>query len=69
MKLHRAWLVLLLCLLSVSYAGAQGCSQCREAVGQSPAAVQRGYRRGILCMVIAAGTLGTASALTLRRFR
>jgi hypothetical protein len=50
-------------------AHAQGCSQCREAVGETPAATQAAYRRAILVMVAAGATIFAAALVTFRRFR
>ena len=65
MKLLLA-LVLLLGSLS---AEAQGCSQCREAVGQTPARTQQAYRRGIIVLVLAGAGVFGMSLLAIRRFR
>ena len=48
---------------------AQGCSQCREAVGETPAATQAAYRRAIGVMVAAGATVFAAALVTFRRFR
>jgi hypothetical protein len=50
-------------------ARAQGCSQCREAVGQTPNATQRAYRHGIEVLVAAAVCVCGATAVVVRRFR
>ena len=48
---------------------AQGCSQCREAVGETPAATRAAYRRAIIVMVAAGTTIFAAALVTFRRFR
>jgi len=60
-------LFLAVCLAHPAHS--QGCSQCREAVGQTPARTQTAYRRGILIMVSAGATVFAAGLITLRRFR
>ena len=50
-------------------ATAQGCSQCRESVGQTPARTQQAYRRGIVVMVLAGAVVFTSTLVVLRRFR
>jgi hypothetical protein len=50
-------------------AHAQGCSQCREAVGETPAATRAAYRRAIIVMVAAGTTIFAAALITFRRFR
>ena len=64
-RLAPAILLLGLCIP----AHAQGCSQCRESVGQTPARTQTAYRCGILLMVVAGATVFSAALFTLRRFR
>lgn len=60
---------LLLAMALGGTARAQGCSQCREAVGQTPAQTQRAYRRGIFVLVAAVGCLCGATVVVIRRFR
>ena len=48
---------------------AQGCSQCTQAVGQTPPATQDAYRRGIIVLVLAAGGVFTSALVVLKRFR
>jgi hypothetical protein len=67
MKL-RCFLFLAVCTLAPEARG-QGCSQCREAVGQPPARTQQAYRRGIEVIVLAAGGVCAATVLVARRFR
>jgi hypothetical protein len=64
------WLLLLLVpvLLAIP-AHPQGCSQCRESIGQTPIRTQIAYRRAITLMVIASGSVFTAGVVLLRRFR
>ena len=50
-------------------ASAQGCSQCREQVGQTPARQQQAYRKAIVTMVAAAAAVFIAGAFTIRKFR
>ncbi len=47
----------------------QGCSECRESVGQTPARTQTAYRRAILLMITASGTIFISAVLLLRRHR
>jgi len=67
MKL-RCLALLAACTLAPCASG-QGCSQCREAVGQTPLRTQQAYRRGIEVIVLAAGCVCSATALVARRFR
>ena len=62
-----ALVLLLLCSLTPTHA--QGCSQCRESVGQTPARTQTAYRRAILLMLAAGATVFTGGLVALRRFR
>jgi hypothetical protein len=62
-------LVLLLTGISAGTAHAQGCSQCREAVGQQPVATQKAYRDGILVLLGAVAAVCGATLLVVRRFR
>jgi hypothetical protein len=48
---------------------AQGCSQCRETVGQTPPAVQAAYRRGIAALMVAGVLVCGSCFLVVRRFR
>ena len=52
-----------------SPAHAQGCSQCAEAVGQTPIRTQTAYRRAIIVLVLAGSTVFTGALIALRRFR
>ncbi len=66
------WLVrslLLLVLLHPIPAHPQGCSECRESVGQTSARTQTAYRRAILLMITASGTIFLSAVLLLRRHR
>ena len=56
-------------IFSATPASAQGCSQCAQAVGQTPPATRAAYRRAIAVMVLAGTGVFTAGVLTLRRFR
>jgi hypothetical protein len=47
----------------------QGCAQCRDTVGQTPARTQTAYRRAIILMVAAGSLVFGAALVTLRRFR
>jgi hypothetical protein len=59
-----------ICLAApIAPAYSQGCSQCREAVGQTPAATQSAYRRAIILMIVAGTTVFTAGLVALKRFR
>jgi len=62
-------LILLAGLCISTPADAQGCSQCRDAVSQTPAQTQTAYRRAIALMVAAGATVFAAGLVTLRRFR
>ena len=62
-------LILALVLLTTIQAHPQGCSQCRETIGQTPARTQSAYRKAIVVLVIAGTGLFTASVLVMRRFR
>ncbi len=50
-------------------AHAQGCSQCRETVGQTPARTQQAYRRGIEVMVVSGAAVFAGGVAAMRRFR
>ncbi|MBS1815676.1 MAG: copper resistance protein CopC [Acidobacteria bacterium] len=56
-------------LLAASHARAQGCSQCRDSVAQTPAAVRAAYRQAIGMMAGGAVALFTGVFLVARRFR
>ena len=56
-------------LLFAPPAHPQGCSQCRESIGQTPIRTQTAYRRAITLMVIASASVFTAGVVLLRRFR
>ena len=62
-------LVFLVFLCPIPPAHPQGCSQCRESIGQTPIRTQTAYRRAITLMVIASGSVFTAGVVLLRRFR
>jgi len=47
-------ILLLFVFLSVPFLPAQACSQCRDNVAASAPQTQRGFRRGILVLGIAA---------------
>ena len=47
----------------------QGCSECREQVGQTPMRTQKAYRRAIGLMVVAGGGVFAAGIVAMRRFR
>ncbi|ADW68553.1 hypothetical protein [Granulicella tundricola] len=63
----RFFVVLMLMCPPVLYG--QGCSQCREAVGQTPARTQVAYRRGITFMMLAGAGVFAGAVLAMRRFR
>jgi hypothetical protein len=63
------YLTFALLLAASPQAHAQGCSQCRDAVGETPAATQAAYRRAIIVMVAAGTTIFAAALITFRRFR
>jgi len=67
--LKRVLLLLMLAGAGAPGVHAQGCSQCREAVGETPAATQAAYRRAIAVMVAAGTTVFAAALVTFRRFR
>jgi hypothetical protein len=62
-------LALGLLLLLASAAHAQGCDQCREAIGQTPPRTQQAYRRAITVLVLAGTTIFAGTILALKRFR
>jgi hypothetical protein len=47
----------------------QGCSQCSEAVGQTPARTQSAYRKAIILMVVAGASVFGAAVILLKRYR
>lgn len=62
--------LLLVCvLLATSRLYAQGCSQCRDNVEQTPPQVQHAYRQAIVLMAGAASVLFVAALLTARKYR
>ena len=65
----RFVLALMLMMACAGTARAQGCSECREQVGQSPARTQTAYRRAITLMVVAGGGIFAAGVVAMRRFR
>jgi hypothetical protein len=66
----KRWLpVVLLAVALGADARGQGCSQCREAVGQTPAATQRAYRRGIGVLLAAVACVCGATVVVIRQFR
>jgi hypothetical protein len=67
--MRRLVLLAVLTGLSAMPATGQGCSQCREAIGQTPARTQAAYRRAILVLVGAGATIFTGVVVALRRFR
>jgi hypothetical protein len=68
MKSALGTLVLLLACLPTP-ARAQGCSQCTQAVGQTPAQTRSAYRRAITVMVVAGAGIFSAGIIVMRRFR
>jgi hypothetical protein len=62
-------MLFLFLLLTPTPAHPQGCSECRESVGQTPTRTQTAYRRAILLMVVASGSIFTAGVVILKRFR
>ena len=58
-----------LALLLPATAHSQGCSQCRETIGQTPAKTQTAYRRAIVLLVVAGGGVFGAALVALKRFR
>jgi GTP cyclohydrolase I len=48
---------------------AQGCAQCRESLGQTPARTQQAYRRAISLMVASGAAVFTGAFILLKRFR
>jgi len=62
-------LILLSALSLANPARSQGCSQCREAVGQTPARTQTAYRNAIILMLAAGSIVFAGALLTLKRFR
>ncbi len=68
-RLLRIALSLTLLLAPASLLHAQGCSECREQVGQAPMRTQIAYRRAIVLMVVAGGGVFAAGVVAMRRFR
>ena len=66
---RAATIFLALCLLLPIPAHSQGCTQCRETMGQTPARTQSAYRRAITLMTVAGSTVFLASLFALKRFR
>ena len=62
-------LLLAAMFLTPAAINAQGCSQCRETMGQAPARTQNAYRRAIILMVVAGSSVFGAGLVALRRFR
>ena len=62
-------LTLFLALCCSAPAHSQGCSQCRDAVSQTPVQTQTAYRRAITLMVAAGASVFAAGVLTFKRFR
>jgi hypothetical protein len=60
--------VLLFLAFSLGARG-QGCSQCRDQVGQTPERTQQAYRRGIGVLIAAVGLVCGATVLVARTFR
>ena len=56
-------------LLGTVTALSQGCSQCRESVGQTPPRTQKAYREAISVLAVAATFVCGATVLMIRRFR
>ncbi len=69
MKAATLLIFLFLSAGSAERLGAQGCSQCREAAGQTPAETQRAYRKAIVTLVVAASAVFGAGLYVTRRFR
>ena len=67
--MKRALLVLALLGAGAPTVHAQGCSQCREAIGETPAATQAAYRRAIAVMLVGGGTVFAGALVMFRRFR
>ena len=65
----RLPLLLLFVLLGADGAFGQGCSQCRESVGQTPLKTQQAYRRGIAVMVVAGAAVFAGTLVGVRKFR
>jgi predicted RecA/RadA family phage recombinase len=64
--------LLLGAMLSIAISAAahgQGCSQCRDQVGQTPQRTQQAYRRGIVVLIAAVGVICGATVLVARRYR
>lgn len=55
--------------LWVGAARGQGCSQCRESVGQTPERTRAAYRHGIEVLVGAVACVAGATVVVVRRFR
>ena len=62
-------LVVLIILGCATPAHPQGCSQCRETIGQAPARTQLAFRHAITAMMVAASSVFLASIFVFKRFR
>lgn len=58
-----------LSVIGASAGRAQGCSQCRDNVSQTPPGVQKSYRIAIAVMLSGALGVGSAATIALRRLR
>lgn len=63
------WLALMVVGLWLGVARGQGCSQCRESLGQTPERTRLAYRHGIEVLVLAVGCVAGATLVVVRRFR
>jgi hypothetical protein len=63
------WAVVVGLGLWVGAARGQGCSQCRESVGQTPERTRLAYRRGIEVLVGAVVCVAGATVVVVRKFR
>ncbi len=65
----RGWFTTVFLLAVVSFARAQGCSQCLDATRATPPAVQAAYRHAIYLLGGGGASLFLVGALLLRRER
>jgi len=68
MKL-RVWFSVAFLLAVVSFAHAQGCTQCLDATRSTPPSVQAAYRHAIYLLGGSGAVLFLAGAMLLRRER
>lgn len=63
------WACVVFGSIASTQARGQGCSQCAQAIGQTPPETRRAYRRAISVLVISGAAVFGAGAVALKRFR